>query len=94
MPLPDLSTILQLSPEELAPQLLATLKEKWPRPGERISLGYIVSNLDRPVARCVAEAWSALETGGSKPGRSAVDRWKLIGNQHGRRANPREAPAR
>jgi len=64
MPLPDLSTILQLSPEELAPQLLATLKEKWPRPGERISLGYIVSNLDRPVARCVAEAWSALETGG------------------------------
>lgn len=64
MPLPDLSTILQLAPEELAPQLLATLKEKWPRPGERISLGYIVSSLDRAVARCVAEAWSVLETGG------------------------------
>jgi uncharacterized protein (TIGR02391 family) len=64
MPLPDLSTVLQLPPEELAPQLLATLKEKWPRPGERISLGFIVSNLDRAVGRCVAEAWSVLETGG------------------------------
>jgi uncharacterized protein (TIGR02391 family) len=64
MPLPDLSTVLQLAPEELAPQLLATLKEKWPRPGERISLGFIVSNLDRAVGRCVAEAWSVLETGG------------------------------
>ncbi len=64
MPLPDLSTVLQLSPEELAPQLLATLKEQWPRPGERISLGFIVSSLDRAVGRCVAEAWSVLETGG------------------------------
>ncbi|MDB6087461.1 MAG: hypothetical protein JWN85_245 [Gammaproteobacteria bacterium] len=64
MPLPDLNSILQLAPEELAPQLLATLKEKWPRPGERISLGFIVSNLDRAVGRCVAEAWSLLESGG------------------------------
>jgi hypothetical protein len=64
MPLPDINSILQLPPEELAPQLLATLKEKWPRPGERISLGFIVSNLDRAVGRCVAEAWSLLESGG------------------------------